>query len=566
MYQPPTFPEFLAKPGQRPGNWQAWFEDFLMYGEASGWSDWTDLRKTAFLMTAVGAEARRLYRAAASATADTEPKSEGDVSDAPPGTSSNFDKAKSVFEKLFDSDVDCRSARLHFRQLKQRHGDSNVIFLANLREAVAKCKFGSLTDEMLRDRFIEGCLSDTLREKLIMSDDLTLSKLEQLAAAHDRGLQRKALLQGVTSSSPAEASSAPVEVAFSGRRNSVPAKKRPQQQNTGGKSGTCRACGIKGHWAKDKACRAKSQKCWKCGVVGHFSKCCPKQTKSVDAVQILSLTAQDVNAVEDVSCPYYTVTINSCPVRMLVDTGSAVSIIPAQLYRKDFSSVPLHQAGQLSQWNGSGINVLGKMAVTVSGAETQGVQADVYVAVGQVPLMGRDLQQKLEVTVRNGNVVCQLNSRVLPAIRGYVHKVRLKPDAVPVQMPLRTMPYALREEVSKHLQDLEQQGIIEKVERSASPWLSPIVAIRKRGGKGLRICLDLSEVNKAVVANGHPIPDMQEMLEKLRGAKFLSTLDMKAAYHQLELHESSRDLTAFIHDGQTWRYRRCCFGLKSLPQ
>ena len=59
MYQPPTFPEFLAKPGQRPGNCQAWFEDFLMYGEASGWSDWTDLRKTAFLMTAVGAEARR---------------------------------------------------------------------------------------------------------------------------------------------------------------------------------------------------------------------------------------------------------------------------------------------------------------------------------------------------------------------------------------------------------------------------------------------------------------------------------------------------------------------------
>ena len=34
-----------------------------MYGEASGWSEWSDLRRTAFLLTSVGAEARRLYRA-----------------------------------------------------------------------------------------------------------------------------------------------------------------------------------------------------------------------------------------------------------------------------------------------------------------------------------------------------------------------------------------------------------------------------------------------------------------------------------------------------------------------
>ena len=299
---------------------------------------------------------------------------------------------------------------------------------------------------------------------------------------------------------------------------------------------------------------------------GALKQVLSSQKRNVDAVQILSVTPQDVNAVRDVPCPYYTVTINSRPVRMLVDTGSPVSIIPARLYHQSFSSVPLRPAGQLSQYDGSGINVLGKITVSVSGSEAEGGVADLYVAMGQTPLTGRDLQQKLAVTVRHGNVVCQVSSGVLPAISGYVHKVRLKPDAVPVQMPLRTMPYALREEVGKHLQDLEKQGIIERVDRSASPWLSPIVAVRKKGGKGLRICLDLSEVNKAVVPNGHPIPDMQEMLEKLRGASCMSTLDMKSAYHQLELHETSRDLTAFIHNGQTWRYRRCCFGLKSLPQ
>ncbi|XP_043204357.1 uncharacterized protein LOC122371763 isoform X3 [Amphibalanus amphitrite] len=225
MYQAPAPPEFLSKPGQRPGNWQAWFEDFIMYGEASGWSDWSDLRRTAFLLTSVGAEARRLYRAAVSVD-DADLKSEGSVSDDHSGTHLRFDKAVSVLKKLFASDADVRSARLQFRQIKQRHGESNVIFLANLREAVAKCNFGELTDEMLRDAFIEGCMSDPLRDKLIMTDRLTLSQLEELAAAHDRGLQRKALLQGTVSFQ----SPAPVEVAFAGRRTSAPARRTPQKQ------------------------------------------------------------------------------------------------------------------------------------------------------------------------------------------------------------------------------------------------------------------------------------------------------------------------------------------------
>ncbi|XP_043240194.1 uncharacterized protein LOC122390851 [Amphibalanus amphitrite] len=79
---------------------------------------------------------------------------------------------------------------------------------------------------MLRDAFIEGCMSDPLRDKLIMTDRLTLSQLEELAAAHDRGLQRKALLQGTVSSQ----SPAPVEVAFAGRRTSAPARRTPQKQ------------------------------------------------------------------------------------------------------------------------------------------------------------------------------------------------------------------------------------------------------------------------------------------------------------------------------------------------
>ena len=67
-------------------------------------------------------------------------------------------------------------------------------------------------------------------------------------------------------------------------------------------------------------------------------------------------------------------------------------------------------------------------------------------------------------------------------------------------------------------------------------------------------------------ASGHPLPDMQDMLEQLQGATVFSSLDMKSAYHQLDLHPESRALTTFITHQGLMRYKRCPYGLKSLPQ
>ena len=86
------------------------------------------------------------------------------------------------------------------------------------------------------------------------------------------------------------------------------------------------------------------------------------------------------------SCPYYDALIGLKRVRMLVDTGSAVSIIPARIYQQLFSHVPLRPAGKLSQWNGSGINVLGKMSADVAGPDRLPVLAELNVAVGEVPI------------------------------------------------------------------------------------------------------------------------------------------------------------------------------------
>ncbi len=112
------------------------------------------------------------------------------------------------------------------------------------------------------------------------------------------------------------------------------------------------------------------------------------------------------------------------------------------------------------------------------------------------------------------------------------------------------------------LQKLVKQDVIEPVD--ASEWVSPIVVTRKKDG-GIRLCVDLREPNKAVVVDSFPLPHMKEMFANLCGATVFSTLDLQSAYHQVTLHEDSRNLTAFItHDG-LFSFKRVPYGLASAP-
>ena len=57
--------------------------------------------------------------------------------------------------------------------------------------------------------------------------------------------------------------------------------------------------------------------------------------------------------------------------------------------------------------------------------------------------------------------------------KGFVHKIQLMPHAIPVQQKLRRLPFSVRQAVTEELKDLQDRGIIERID--ASPWVSPIV-------------------------------------------------------------------------------------------
>ena len=149
-------------------------------------------------------------------------------------------------------------------------------------------------------------------------------------------------------------------------------------------------------------------------------------------------------------------------------------------------------------------------------------------------------------------------------LKDYQLKIHIDPEVTPVAQPQRRVPFHVRKDVEKKLQELQDLDIIEDVE-GPTPWVSPLVAVPKSSGD-VRVCVDMRRANEAVIRERHPIPTLEETLAALNGAAVFSKLDLRWGYHQVELHPESRALTTFSTHKGLERYKRLIFGLSSAPQ
>ncbi|KMQ86294.1 rna-directed dna polymerase reverse transcriptase and integrase domain containing [Lasius niger] len=141
--------------------------------------------------------------------------------------------------------------------------------------------------------------------------------------------------------------------------------------------------------------------------------------------------------------------------------------------------------------------------------------------------------------------------------------LRIKPDARPIYVPRRPIALALEEPVNAELDRLVNNGILIPVE--SSEWAASIVVARKANGK-IRICADYSTgLNKALIADDHPIPNKEDLIAKLRGNSVYSQLDLSDAYLHLKLDETSRPLTTINTHRGLFVYNRLVFGLRPAP-
>ena len=150
-------------------------------------------------------------------------------------------------------------------------------------------------------------------------------------------------------------------------------------------------------------------------------------------------------------------------------------------------------------------------------------------------------------------------------------KIVLNDDAQPHAITAaRSIPFAWREKTKDQLDKLLHDGIISEVTHPTE-WCHPLVVVPKKPAEGsnedttdVRICVDLTMLNKHVRRGAHPAPSCHEVVASVdKNSKFFSKFDAKNGYFQVPLADESKDLTTFITPWGSFRFERCVQGLSS---
>lgn len=73
-------------------------------------------------------------------------------------------------------------------------------------------------------------------------------------------------------------------------------------------------------------------------------------------------------------------------------------------------------------------------------------------------------------------------------------------------------------------------------------------------------------LNKVSDKDTYPLPQVTNILDKLRDTRYLSPLDIKSAYWQIPMEEKSKSITAFTVLGRGfYQFCRMPFGLHNAP-
>lgn len=122
-------------------------------------------------------------------------------------------------------------------------------------------------------------------------------------------------------------------------------------------------------------------------------------------------------------------------------------------------------------------------------------------------------------------------------------------------------PYK-QKQIDEELDKMIDAGVVEP---SESGWSSPVLLVPKKDGSQ-RFCVDFRKLNKVTKRDAYPLPYISSILSKLGGAKFLSSLDLKSGYWQVELEEGSKQYTAFTVPGRgLFQFTRLPFGIANAP-
>lgn len=149
----------------------------------------------------------------------------------------------------------------------------------------------------------------------------------------------------------------------------------------------------------------------------------------------------------------------------------------------------------------------------------------------------------------------------LPPPRVQDHHIPIMIGCQPVNSNPYVYPYIQKTKIEKMVRKMLDSGIIKHI---TSPYASPVLLAKKKDNTW-RFCVDYRALNNKIVKKNFSIPIIEELLDKLKGSKIYTKLDLRSGYHQIRVKDEDTHKTTFkTHQGY-YEFLVMPFGLTDAP-
>ena len=145
---------------------------------------------------------------------------------------------------------------------------------------------------------------------------------------------------------------------------------------------------------------------------------------------------------------------------------------------------------------------------------------------------------------------------------GPSYHVHIDPTVTPQQTPCQPVPVHLKEAFKKEVDKMLQVGVL-KPNHQTTPWINSFVLVEgknKLGNLKLRICLDPTNLNKAIVHVPYHFKTPEDFAHLLAEACIITVCDCRKGYWHQQLDEASSFLTMFNAELGRFQYTVMPFG------
>jgi len=186
--------------------------------------------------------------------------------------------------------------------------------------------------------------------------------------------------------------------------------------------------------------------------------------------------------------------------------------------------------------------------------------------VGYVSAIDQEGQDPLELVPgkfrKYLDIMGKKAADALPKHRPYDCKIDLKEGETAAWRPIYPLSETELQTLREWLKEMLGTG---KIRRSTSLAGSPILFVPKPHGRGLRLCVDYRALNRITIPNRYPLPLMQELQDRVQGARWFTKMDLKNGFNLICIREGDEWKTAFRTWYGLYEFQVMPFGLTNAP-